>query len=101
MLLTIQERSAPPTFQPSFAPVFYVGLHSVGWFGSRVVSVLDSGTGGPGFKSQPRRSRVTVFGNHIHRASVHQAAKLVAALLIVARVMAGLAESNGSLSPGL
>jgi len=36
-----------------------------------------------------------------HRASVHQAVKLVAALLRVARVTAGLAESNGSLPPGL
>jgi len=36
-----------------------------------------------------------------HRASVHQAAKLVAGLLTVARVTAGLAESNGSLPPGL
>ena len=33
--------------------------------------------------------------------SVYQAAKLVAALLRVARVTAGLAESNGSLPPGL
>jgi len=38
---------------------------------------------------------------HTHRASVHQAAKLVAALLRVARVTADLAESNGSLPPGL
>ena len=30
--------------------------------GSRVVSVLDSGTVGPGFKSQSRRCRVTVLG---------------------------------------
>ena len=30
------------------------------WLGSRVVSVLDSGAVGPGFKSQPRRCRVTV-----------------------------------------
>ena len=37
---------------------------------------------------------------HTHRASVHQAAKFVAALLRVARVTAGLAESNGSLPPG-
>jgi len=50
---------------------------------------------------------VTLSGNslrqiaHIHRASVHQAAKLVAALLRVARVTAGLAESNGSLPLGL
>jgi len=38
---------------------------------------------------------------HSHRASVHQAANLVAALLRVAWVTAGLAESNGSLPPGL
>ena len=30
--------------------------------GSRVVSVLDSGVEAPGFKSQPRRCRVTVLG---------------------------------------
>ena len=41
------------------------------------------------------RLRQTV---HTHRASVHQTTKLVAALLRVARVTAGLAESNGSLS---
>ena len=29
---------------------------------SRVVSVMDSGAEGPGFKSQPRRCRVTVLG---------------------------------------
>ena len=77
----------------------------LGWFGSRVVSVLDSGTEEPGFKLQSRRCRVTVLGKtvHTHRASVHQAAKLVpvAALLRVAGVTAGLAESNGSLRPGL
>ena len=33
---------------------------------------------------------------HTHRASVHQAAKLVTALLRVARVTAGLAESNAA-----
>jgi len=38
---------------------------------------------------------------HTHCASVQQEAKLVAALLRVARVTAGLAESNGSLPPGL
>ena len=32
------------------------------WLGSRVVSVLDSGAEGPGFKLQPRRCRVTVLG---------------------------------------
>ena len=34
---------------------------------------------------------------HTHRASVHQAEKLAAALLRVMGVTAGLAESNGSL----
>jgi len=38
---------------------------------------------------------------NIHRASVHQAANLVAALLRVAGATAGLEESNGSLPPGL
>jgi len=61
--------------------------------------VLDSCAVRPGFKSQPRRTlRQTV---HTHRSSVHQAAKLVAVLLRVARVTAGLAKSNGSLPPGL
>ena len=32
-----------------------------GWLGSRVVSVLDLGAEGPGFKSQSRRCRVTVL----------------------------------------
>ena len=67
--------------------------------------MLDSGAKGPGFKSQPRRCRVTVLRQTVqtHRASVHQAAKLVAASceLRVARVTAGLAESNGSLLLGL
>ena len=64
--------------------------------------MLDSGAEGPGFKSQSRRSgnslRQTV---HTHCASVHQAAKLVAAPLRVAGVTAGLAESNGGLLSGL
>jgi len=59
-----------------------------------------------------RRARVQIAGAtlpgnslrqtvHTHRASVYQAAKMVAALLRVAVVTAGLAESNGSLPPGL
>ena len=74
------------------------------WLGSRVVSQRAG--------LRRRRARVqiaaaTLSGNslrqtvHTHRASVHQAAKLVAALLRVAGVTAGLAESNGSLPPGL
>ena len=68
-----------------------------------MVSVLDSGAEGPGFKSQPH----TLSGNSLmqtvytHCASVHRAAKLVAALLRVAGVTAGLVESNGSLPLGL
>ena len=73
-----------------------------GWLGSRVVSMLDSGALGTGFKSQPRCCRVSLRQTvHTHRASDHQEAKLVAALLRVARVTAGLAYSNGNLSPGL
>jgi len=57
------------------------------WLGSRVVSVLDSGAEGPGFKSQPLRCRVTVLGKlftpivPLFTASFHQVAILVAALL--------------------
>jgi len=61
--------------------------------------VLDSGTEGPG--SNHSRDAVLRQTAHTHRAFVHQAAKLVAALLRVAGVTAGLAESNGSLPPGL
>jgi len=71
----------------------------LGWLSSGVVSVLGSGTEGPGFKSQPRRCLMQTV--HTHRASVHQAAKLVAALLRVVKVTADLAENNGSLPPGL
>ena len=69
----------------------------------QVVSMLDSGE---------KMARVQIVpamlsGNtlrqtvHTHCASVHQVAKLVAALLRVVTVTVGLAESNGSLSPGL
>jgi len=86
------------------APIILLRYYDCGWLGSRVVSVLDSGAEGPGFKLQPRRCRVTSFLRqtvHTHCASVHQAAKLVATLLRVARVTAGLVETNGSLPPGL
>ena len=42
-----------------FQTTIYTMYH--GWLGSRVVNVLDSGEEGPGFKSQPRRRRVTVL----------------------------------------
>ena len=66
-----------------------------GWLSSRVVSVLDSGAEG---SLTGNNLRQTV---HTHRASIHQTAKLVAALLRVAGVTVGLVESNGSLPPGL
>ena len=88
-------------FMQSF--VFSQGSIETGWFGNRVVSMLESGTEGPGFKSQLQHCRVTVLRQtvHTHRACVHQAVKLVAALLRVERATAGRAESNGSLPPGL
>ena len=39
-----------------------IGPATFSWLDSRVVCVLDSGAEGPGFKSQPRRCRVTVLG---------------------------------------
>jgi len=62
--------------------------------------MLDSCTEGPGFKSQPRRCWVTVLGK-LFTPYVPLFTKLVAALLSVAGVTAGLAESNGSIPPGL
>jgi len=64
--------------------------------------MLDSGGEGP----DSNRSRDAVGNSlrqtaHTHCESVHQAAKLVAALLRVAGITASLAESNGSLPPGL
>jgi len=45
-----------------FVYVRMCAFYTEGWLGSRVVSVLDSGTEGPGFKSQSRRCQVTVLG---------------------------------------
>jgi len=65
--------------------------------------VLESGAEGPWVQI----AAVTLSGNslrqivHTHCASVHQAAKLIAAILRVAGVTAGLAETNGRLPPGL
>ena len=67
-----------------------------------MVSVLDSGTEGP----RVQIAAATLSGNslrqtvHTHHASVYQAAKLIAVLSRVARVTAGLAESNDSLLLG-
>ena len=47
-------RLSPPDICPPYL--------TLGWLGSRVVSVLDSGAEGPGLKSQSRRCRVAVLG---------------------------------------
>ena len=58
-------------------------------------------------RAQVQIAVATLSGNslrqtvHTHYASVHQAAKLAAALLRVAGVTAGLAKINGSRPPGL
>jgi len=69
---------------------------------------LSQGAAAIGYRhTRVQIAAATLSGNslrqtvHTHRASVHQAAKLVAALLRVAMVTAGLAESNDSLPPGL
>jgi len=61
-----------------------------------VVSVLDSGAG-------VQNAAATLSGNSLRQTVqiVHRAAKLIAALLRVAEVTAGLAESNGNIPPGL
>jgi len=71
-----------------------------GWLDSRVVSVQAQ-------KARVQIAVATLSGNslrqtaHTHDASVHHTAKLIAAFLRVARVTAGLAESNGRIPPGL
>jgi len=86
--------------------IFNVARIAEGWLGSRAASEwLACWTQAQ--KARVQIAAATMSGNslrqsaHTHRASVHQAAKLVAALLMVAGVTAGLAENNGSLPPGL
>ena len=82
-----------------------IGRGIVSFYGGSVAERLACWT-------QVQKARVqiavaTLPGNslrqtaHTHCASVQQAAKSVAALLRVAGVTAGLAESNGSLPPGV
>jgi len=81
----------------------YVNIHTCIKGGSVAEWLLDSDL----YTARVQIAAATLSGNslrqtvHTHRASVHQAAKLIAALLRVAGVTAGLAESNGSLPPGL
>ena len=69
------------------------------WLGSRVVSVLNSGAVGPGFKSQPRRCRVTVLSKLF--APIVPLFTEQRNWLQPCRVARVTAESNGSLPPGL
>jgi len=64
--------------------------------------VLDSGAAGPGFKSQLLRCRVTVLGK-LFTSIVPLFTKqtIDSSPLKGCGVTAGLAESNGSLPPGL
>jgi len=72
------------------------------WLGSRVVSVLDSGAEGPGFKLQPQCCSVTVLGKLFTSIVLYSpCSKIGSSPLKVVRVTADLVESNGNLLPGL
>jgi len=58
--MSLPTSASAATRRPTIAKLILI--EGAGWLGSRVVSVLDSGAEGPGFKSQPRRCRVTVLG---------------------------------------
>ena len=67
-----------------------------------MVSVLDLGAEGPGFKSQPRRCRVTVLGKLFTPiVPLFSKQQIGSSPLKGCGVTAGLAEGNGSLLPGL
>jgi len=57
-------RSSATADAPRDAPSIEIAsiAAQLGWLGSRVVSVLDSGAEGLGFKWQSRHCRVTVLG---------------------------------------
>ena len=58
----MRKRPQVPAFVGNITTVSICFNRLKGWLGSRVVSVLDSGAEGPGFKSQSRRCPVTVLG---------------------------------------
>jgi len=67
------------------------------WLGGQVVSVLDSGAEGPGFKLQPRRCRV----NCSHPLCLcTPSSKICSSPLEGCGGNCSLAVSNGSLPPG-
>jgi len=51
--------------KPRILREYFLLIYGPGWLGSRVVSMLNSGAEGPGFKSQPRCCRVTGLGKLI------------------------------------
>ena len=62
-----EKKKQQQNISPPSDPALFVGESGgrqtiKGWLSSRVDSVLDSGTVGLRFKSQPRRCRVTVLG---------------------------------------
>ena len=64
--------------------------------------MLDSGAEGPGYKSQSRRCRVTVLGKLLTAiVPLFTKQRNFSSPLKGCEVTAGLAESNGSLPPGL
>ena len=62
-----------------------------------MVSVLDSGAEGPGFKSQPRCSRVTVLGKLFTPIVPMYLCSPSSKIGRLRGVTVGLVESNGSL----
>ena len=59
VVVTISSMPLPLLRKVCFKVCVFVLSLQCGWFGSRVVSVLDSGAEWLGFKSQPLRCRVT------------------------------------------
>ena len=57
MAIQHNRRTARTELERVFSALFFLG----GSVGSRVDNVLDSGAGGHGLKSQPRRCRVTIL----------------------------------------
>jgi len=98
-LKSVRSRAGAGTGPPSTTS--FLGPTRV-WLGSRVAECWTQA-----LKAWVQIAVATLSGNslrqtaHTHCASVHQATKLVAALLRIEGLTAGLAESNGSLPPGL
>ena len=62
ILKTRKKHKKETRLQKVCCSLLRIVYNTEGWLGSRVISVLDSGAEGPGFKSQPRRCPLTVLG---------------------------------------